>query len=261
MPPKSMVKWNEEERERVAEQFALLRLSDPFSPTSDLFEKAQKECLSPDRFRSAINRTQEAKLYALCQQKYDTMMDGFRGVPLVVEKEVFITPKSDDEIIAEMPLDILCSVAVKRLINERMGVASLLSLVSASQADVVRTPTPSLPLVEKSQRPDKCRILIVGVYTQQSNDIRDKCPKDLDLQFIHGDRAARKIDTGADWVIIYKASHSWTHSIKASMNGSGDKVVYCKDGINGLCQKIVELRARWIAQRNHPPKAIDYVRA
>lgn len=241
------VRWTDEEREKIAEEFVILRLTDPLGLTHQLLDQAVKKSVKPERFRK-INVSINTALTSLIESKFALMVEDLRGDPIVVEREVKVAAKTDQEILKDLPLVDLCTFALGRFINERGPLAPTATLLTP---ETTAKPSTFRWDISEPRREPKLRIVIIGIMRQQSHAIADKCPKDVDIKFIDRESTPRRIESSADYVIVHKASHSWMDVIKKDLNGAaGQKVIYCKDGVNGVVQKVMELRSKWISAHN-----------
>lgn len=243
--PKQQIRWTNEEKERIAEEFVLCRLADPLTMASELFQTAIDLTLHLDRKRKT-HISAEPVIRQLIKEKFASQIEDLRSIPIIIEKEVQLPTKSPEEILHEMPLADLCCNAVKRFVT----------LMEQTRPITIGTPVPSpwvlstKPSIER--RPDKLRVVIIGLMKQQCTDIIRKCSPDIDIRFIDRNKSPHKIDAAStDHVIVYKSSHAWMTAVKASMNGESHKIIFNKDGVSGLCAKIMSLRSAWLARKSN----------
>lgn len=232
--------WTDEEIEATAEEFALLRTEDPFASTEVLEmlakEKAKVQNVHP------MSIKQKEIFFQLSRFKYRELFEDVKSEPVIIEAPVVEKQIDFDSILISMPLRDICSIAVRRLIDEMPNIGSAVSQIMS--ADKISKQMRQSTLPQKDSYPKILRIAILTLFSkQQVNGIRKKIPENVKLIFLDRQKTARadRYPKTADFIIVHRGSHQQQRS--AELACGRERVHYIFGGIEAVVKKINELKA------------------
>jgi hypothetical protein len=254
--------WTREERERVAEEFAVLRLVEPLAVVSELLRRAQELGLPAERRKRNIMLANEPALRKLILEKWETASSSTSSVPIVI-REPKIGPILDiKRSLEEAPLEELCGVAMKRYIKSVTGTNTVNFSLPAPSIG----PTPFNPPVENSLSPatensptpkisvkkPKFKIAVLGLFRQQFEDLVKRIQYD-DLEIIHvptDQKSPGSVPPSVDYVLCTKfVGHGGWEKAQSEMGH--DRVRFVRGGLSQVQAKIVEVRSQLIAKNGN----------
>jgi len=187
------IHWTVPERERVAEEFAVLRLTEPFASVTELLRRAQETGLTEERRKKNLMLANEPVLRKLMAEKWEAAVNSTSDIPVII-REPKVEPVLDiTRSLEEAPLDELCGVAMRRYVKSITDVRSFnlnlpVSPAIPSAPTSIEAPTSSIQIesrIEKvlAKKP-KFKIAILGLFRQQFEDLSKKVQYD-DLELVH----------------------------------------------------------------------------
>lgn len=255
-PGNLQLHWAKEERERVAEEFAMLRLIEPLAVVSELLRRAQESGLTVDRRRKNLILANEPALRKLILEKWDVALQSTVPAEPLIIREPKIEPILDTaRSLEEAPLEELCGVAMRRYIKSVTDPRAFsYPPVQPAQVPHKEAPTSPIPRAEGPQRtsaikPSKYKIAVVGLFRQQFADLVKRITYE-DVELVHvatDNKNYSSIPPSVDYVICSKfVGHAgWE---KAQSEVGHDRVRYILGGLSQIQAKIVEVRSQLIAK-------------
>lgn len=250
--------WTREERERVAEEFAVLRLTEPLAIVSELVRRAQESGLPVDRRKKNVMLANEPVLRKLIIEKWDVALQSTAPADPVIIREPKIEPILDiARSLEEAPLEELCGVAMRRYVKSVTSVDSrLCNFPPVQSALVPHIEAPTSPTIvsraeEKvSAKKSKYKIAILGLFRQQFEDLNNKVQYD-DLELVHvpmvKDKSPGSCPPSVDFVLCSKfIGHAGWEKAQSEMGF--DRVRMVRGGLSNIQAKIVEVRSQLIAR-------------
>jgi hypothetical protein len=258
--------WTAEERETVATEFALVRMTDPFSHGQKLFLRAQENALPAERRRPSIKLSWEPPEFKeLIKREYARLFDDVKYEPIIIEREIPPPPVDVDAVIRSVPLPDLCATAVKRLLTEQSALSSVFSTSRAAnspsalseQLRGITGASEGVSLPAHREKPKsvpaerKLRIAVITHIETNRSVIRERVPPDVELIFIDRNKSPKStgVPKTADYLIAHRTSHGWRWMLDNFAPGT-QRAIFLRDGIQGVVQKIMELRSTYIAAHN-----------
>ena len=266
---KPVVRWSEEEWDKLAEIVCPMRKNYPDS-IATLANRAQKQ-FPQDRQRPGILTT--AQLQPLVEriqrrergeqgkaEKCDQLaakLTFFEGVPST--RQELLTTLGDDEIrqhflprLYQMmaPDDVATVFSPEQLLSS-MSTGDLAAVVAKRVVEQLEQPTqvfiqlpeqrsqPSIPRLKSQPNGKPKRIVVIGVKGDEGRHVRDKVGHLCDLTFIEVEKLREEnVPRNADLVIIWSKFVSHKHRIMVFSVVNGRKIYEHHFGTKELVKKI-----------------------
>lgn len=255
------ITWTDEEREALANQWAELRLDNPFKLAGELLNEAQRKALPEARRRPDLQFAQDERLKNSCEAKYKEFFSEIRDKPVIIIEQSKPVPIDIGKVLAGIPARELKVYAEERLQQEFLsrvadivkannlagnGTHTTTELISAALPLSVRALAPVEPEV------NKYRVALIGCNTDEVDSIRRKVAQDTEVTPVNKSKGVKdeSLPIKCDTLIIYHAQQGWGE-LGAKKYGS-QNVHFVKGGAPEIVKKIMQLRSVWIAQNSTP---------